>query len=110
MAMALASVRLEEVTSDSEEEPAAAVGYSALEALSVAVQDEAFDERAVDLASSDADLDADEIDAALSASVAYANGAILYPGSDHVRRREFWEWWLKEAVPAAWAAECGRSG
>lgn len=42
-------------------------------------------------------------DAARDAAAAYA-GPVWEPSSDREKRREFWTWWLREAVPAAWRA------
>lgn len=49
-------------------------------------------------------------DAAFDASVAAANGLPWDSTSSPQRRRAFWEWWLREAVPAAWESvpESGR--
>jgi hypothetical protein len=46
----------------------------------------------------------EEHDGSYMASVALAGGSPWTPGSDPARRREFWQWWLREAVPAAWRA------
>jgi hypothetical protein len=46
----------------------------------------------------DADMDPWSSDTAHWASTAYA-GRVWEPSSDPVKRKEFWEWWLKEAVP-----------
>lgn len=46
-------------------------------------------------------LDAYSSDVAFWAADAYAGG-LWDPQSDPSRRREFWEWWLKEAVSSAW--------
>lgn len=43
-------------------------------------------------------------DAAYYASVAYAGGNPTDPISDADRRRQFWSWYLAEAVPAAYSA------
>jgi hypothetical protein len=51
----------------------------------------------------DADVDPWSSDTAKWASTAYA-GAVWDPSSDPVMRKEFWEWWLTEAVPRAWQA------
>jgi hypothetical protein len=41
-------------------------------------------------------------DSASSAVMAYAGGAEVEP-VDVLKRRLFWEWWLQEALPTAWA-------
>lgn len=43
-------------------------------------------------------------EAAFDASVAAANGLPWDPTSSPSQRRAYWEWWLREAVPAAWNA------
>lgn len=78
-------------------------GWAAVDAASVAASDE-------DLSDPDSDLDDLDVDvtswsAGYAASVAYANGAPGQPGSEVNRRREFWNWWLDEAVPAAYLQE-----
>ncbi|HBE21460.1 MAG TPA: hypothetical protein DDW51_28675 [Cyanobacteria bacterium UBA11367] len=45
--------------------------------------------------------------ASFFAACAYANGPVwqIKSGkSDSTKRQEFWEWWLTQAVPAAWEA------
>jgi hypothetical protein len=41
-------------------------------------------------------------DSASSAVMAYAGGGKVEP-VDLLKRRLFWEWWLQEAIPTAWA-------
>lgn len=77
-------------------------GTSAVKALFVAVQDEQFDESNIDYQRTDADVDVYDLDTSYFAAAAYAHGSIWEPDSDPAKRREFWEWWLQEAVPAAW--------
>jgi len=43
-------------------------------------------------------------DAARDAAAAFAGPVWEQPSSDREKRREFWSWWLREAVPAAWRA------
>ncbi len=52
---------------------------------------------------SDAEDEYDTHDASFWASAAVAGGAPWDAGSDSQKRAEFWEWWLDEAVPAAYA-------
>jgi hypothetical protein len=85
-------------------EPAVMAGESAAMTLSTALWDEKFDPANIDYNLTNADLDPDYSDAALLASVAYANGSIWEPSSDPEKRCKFWEWWLTEAVPMAWQA------
>ena len=53
---------------------------------------------------SDADLVPEFRDAACYASVAYAAGAPADASSDADRRRDFWFWYLTDALPAAYSA------
>lgn len=76
------------------------VGYAAVDAVTTAQVDEeveGFDEGELD-----ENLDADQWDASFFASLAFASGAPGEQGSDPARRREFWRWYLREAVPAAY--------
>ena len=58
----------------------------------------------IDDDSVDADLSPDERDAAYFASCVCAGGFPRAERSSPVRRREFWEWYLRKAVPEAWEA------
>ncbi|MBU7005761.1 Imm5 family immunity protein [Phosphitispora fastidiosa] len=77
-------------------------GFSAVQVLNAVLRNERFDSRQINLNLTDADVNPDEMDAAFFAAAAYANGAVWDEASDSLKRREFWEWWLKEAVPLAW--------
>jgi hypothetical protein len=79
------------------------VGYSAVAALNTAVSDENFDPEHIDYSISD-NLDVEGNDASFFAAAAYSNGPIwkTQSNSDSAKRREFWEWWLMQAVPLAW--------
>ena len=47
--------------------------------------------------------DSGRSDTALWAATAYAGG--IYQGKpDIIKRREFWTWWVHEAIPTAWQA------
>jgi hypothetical protein len=41
-------------------------------------------------------------DAAGWGAYVMAGGTVDDPKADASKRREFWEWWLSEAIPAAW--------
>ena len=77
-------------------------GFSAVQALTTSLRDEIFDPLEINLELTDADIDPDEMDASFFASVAFAKGPVWDPDSDSLKRKEFWEWWIKEAVPNAW--------
>ena len=79
-----------------------AVGFSAVQALTTAIQDERFDQSNIDYSLTDTDIDPDEMDSSFFAAAAYANGPIWEADSDATKRQEFWEWWLNQAVPSAW--------
>jgi hypothetical protein len=83
----------------------ALVCYAASRAVFAALYDERFDPgRAAGSGEEDGEIEPDEQDAAYIAAAAVAGGYLKDPRSDKAARREFWEWYLAEAVPAAWAA------
>jgi hypothetical protein len=52
------------------------------------------------------EVDPDAWTAAFLASIAYCGGATWEKGvGDDLKRREFWEWFLNEAVPSLWVGE-----
>jgi hypothetical protein len=79
-------------------------GFAALQALTVALQDEQFDGSEITLDTKDQDIDPETLDASFFAASAFAHGTIWEEESSSPKRREFWEWWLNEAVPSAWNA------
>lgn len=58
---------------------------------------------ALDLQRTDADAEFGEHGADFWAAVASSGGAPWESGSDAQKRGEYWEWWLDEALPAAYA-------
>lgn len=84
---------------------AVTVGFAALQALATAAVDEMFEPDDIDVALTDSE-EFDNNDASFYAAVAYANGPIwkiaAKPKSDSAKRAQFWQWWLTEAVPAAY--------
>lgn len=86
-----------------EYQKAIAAGLSAISALSTALDDEAFDREGIDEELTDADTDAYESDSSFWAAIASA-GATWEEKGDRRKRREFWQWWLTEAVNYAWSA------
>ena len=76
------------------------VGCAAVVALTIAVEDEPIDAPHVKLDLTDADVDAYEGDGAFEACLAYTGGPPWHPESSAEKRREFWEWWLLQAVPS----------
>jgi len=90
---------------------AVAVGLGAVQALATAIQDESFDPDNIDYDATDSQ-EFDNNDASFFAAVAYANGptweVVAEAESNPVKRQEFWEWWLAEAVPAAWEHFCNK--
>lgn len=75
-------------------------GLTAVKVSYVALIDECFSE--FDSDDEDEDLDVWSWSPAYTASVAYAGVASSPPELDINRRREFWQWWLGEAVPEAY--------
>jgi hypothetical protein len=99
-------------TNDQKRQDAADVGYAAIAALVEALWDERFDPNNIQSDLEDRYFDILEEDASWIASKVIAGGREDHPDwsafpddSDHAKRREFWTWWLDEAVPAAWASE-----
>lgn len=87
-----------------EDHVSACSGRSAVQALVVAVEDEFFDPAVADgETGSGAQDEYEDDDTATLASTAYAGGSASNPASDPELRQKFWEWWLTEAVPAAYA-------
>lgn len=99
---------LDNLVISSREKIPAGVGYGAARALATALDDEVFDPSTVRLERTDADVDPYEHDPGYLAAVVRAGGPPWDPDSSSTRRREFWEWWLREAVPAARAERSPR--
>lgn len=78
----------------------AIVGYASVKAVAIAVEDEPIDAAYVNLDLTDEEIDAYDHDGAFEACLAYAGGPPWRPESSSDKRREFWEWWLLEAVPS----------
>ncbi len=74
--------------------------HCAYTALCVVISDEDFDPVNIDFR--EQDLDPWTFDVAHHASVAYA-GEVWAPTLDIHKNREFWTWWLDEAVPTAYS-------
>ncbi len=62
----------------------------------------------IDEFTGDEELDPWCTDTALWAAAAFA-GRIGDDTSDSAKRREFWEWWLMQALPTAWQIDTGSS-
>jgi hypothetical protein len=80
------------------------VGYGAVKTIGVAIWDEIFDPTQINPQLTDDHLDTYDLDVASEAAAGYAGGFRWKSESDQRKRRQFWEWWLTEAVPKAWAA------
>lgn len=78
------------------------VGFGAVKLITTALFDELFDSKNIDYNCTDADVDSYDADCSYYAAAAYSNGTVWEEDSDASKRKEFWEWWLKEAVPEAW--------
>ena len=75
---------------------------AALRALYETLNTDFLDQMPEHADSTDATLLDEWRDSASSAVVAYAGGGEVEP-EDILKRRLFWEWWLQEALPAAWS-------
>ena len=75
-----------------------AAGFSAVQALTVVLEDEKFEPQFVNDALTDQNIDADDLDAAFFAAAALADGPTWVPESSARRRQEFWMWWLESAA------------
>lgn len=98
--------KLEQLASNPEYQEAkyqrsTSAGLSAECALKTVLEDEVFEATHIDYSLTDLDQDAYEHDASFWAATAYS-GPIWEVDSDSSRRREFWVWWLNEAVSQAW--------
>jgi|SRR5579871_1340328 len=82
---------------------AVGVGYAAAQLLETALDDEPFDPEDLDIEATDHKEFAMN-DTTFFAAAAYADGMTSNREGDPKKRREFWEWWLREAVPQAWKA------
>jgi hypothetical protein len=81
---------------------AVTAGFAAVNVLSTALNDERFDARDLDSVL-DTELDPYEWDAGFYASITYAGGAPWETTSDTGARRRFWQWYIRDAAPSAWA-------
>lgn len=79
----------------------ALAGYAAVQSLRIALLDDLYPE-VMDQNCSDENLEPEDLDSAFSAAACYAGGTIWDPSSSAQLRREFWLWWLTQAVPQAW--------
>jgi hypothetical protein len=77
------------------------IGYAAALCFYVAFFDEDFDANYIDDNLEDAE-DPYEMDVAQIVAIAYADGGTGDPDSNKEKRKEFWHWWLNEAVLQAW--------
>lgn len=82
--------------------PAITAGYAAWSVMrdAIRISDSVFREFSGD---SELDVSSDEWDPCFYASVAVAGGAVWEESGNAELRREFWEWYLKCAIPEAYA-------
>jgi hypothetical protein len=92
---------LDNLISSGKNQDAAYAGFAAFKALSTALFDYELDLEDSKNGPTDGDLEPYDWDASFYASMAYAGCAPWEEASSAARRREFWEWYLKDAVPAA---------
>jgi hypothetical protein len=95
-----AQTEFDDISWASDDKSAVAVGYAAHRALAAAIRDELFDLVQPNTPDRDEDRQPDEHDSAYFAAAAASGGAPWQPGSSAERRRDYWLWWLTEAVPA----------
>ena len=81
------------------------VGFSAVQTLTASLQDEVFEPSIANENLTDVDIDPDQMDSSFFSSAAYSDGAIWETGSSADKRKDFWEWWLCEAVITAWNSD-----
>jgi hypothetical protein len=98
----LAFAKMDSLSDHSANKIPVSAGYSAVQALSAALWDESFDPHKIDLNLTDDDVQPEEHDASYFAALASSNGPPWDPNSSAGKRRQFWEWWLPDAVPGAW--------
>jgi hypothetical protein len=77
-------------------------GFAAAATVGVALSDENFDAEADESNDGDRAVDLYDWDAAIFASLAYSREAYVDEPMSRLLRKDFWEWYLKEAVPAAY--------
>lgn len=98
------SVKMDNLSSrDLKYQLAAGVGTAACQALFVARHDECFGEVDEYPDATEEGMDPDEWDAAFYISIAVA-GPKWIEGASIEKRRQFWNWYLDEAVPQAYNA------
>ncbi len=86
---------------DWEYQKAVSVGLSSISALGAVLDDEQFDSEHIDYTLTDDEVDSYSSDASFWAAIAYS-GSQRNPSHDGRKQREFWEWWLDEAVKNTW--------
>lgn len=74
------------------------IGFAATCALGVSLHDEPCVQEGAEAEP----MDIEEVDAAAWAAMAEAGGEVWNPAADPAKRLAFWEWYLTEAVPAAY--------
>jgi hypothetical protein len=93
---------IEDIEASDDELTALNVGFGFVKLITTALFDELFDSKNIDYDCTDADVDSYDSDCSYYAAAAYSNGTVWDEDSDASKRKKFWEWWLKEAVPEAW--------
>lgn len=77
---------------------ACAVGFAAVQTLTVVLEDEKFDPASMNESLTDQEIDADDLDAAFFSAAAFAGGPVWVPESNALLRYDFWMWWLGAAA------------
>lgn len=95
---------VEDLMSEGKPFPAIYAGFAATKILATALYDEKFTPGKIEENLTEDNLDAESWDVSYWASLAYAGGSHWEKESSPTRRREFWQWYLNDAVPQAWNA------
>lgn len=77
---------------------------SVLDSATLVLGSRTFDPYAIEPNTQDEELDSDRWDSSYFAAAAFARGLLGDPQSNATKRREFWRWYLAEAVPEAWSS------
>jgi hypothetical protein len=77
-----------------------ASGFAALSAMMVAIYDENFGSEEDNLGVDEQTIDPDELDTTFYAATSYSNGTIWDEDSNSDKRKDFWTWYLNNAIPS----------
>jgi len=95
---------LQDIEFGEDQMPAFFSAESVLAAATLILGSRTFDPYAIEPNTEDEELDSDRWDSAYFAAAAFAGGLPGDPQSSATKRKEFWQWYLTEAVPEAWCS------